>query len=407
MNDRPDLGPQFQLARKRVNTSSMRHEKFCSATLTLSLIVISTQIATGLAAESPSVPTVDSILAATFAHVPGSQSGGAALFPDPDSDWCDHSLWSQTVDFDGTTWRMWVTGMSLTSDPGVPYGWYDRIGMATSSDGVHWKFANQGRPVLELGAPGKFDDRGLDHPYVLRVGDRFLMWYGGIDGRTGQDVGVGPGHVRVEQIGLATSPDGVHWTRANDGEPVLKIGPSDSIDAVQATGCHVIRRRMSRGDEFVMWYGAYNGKHTIGIATSPDGVHWKKENGGQPVSGLQGTEKLGPSVHYDGSRYLMFYNTAWSSAGGPQGLWTTFAATSDNGVDWQPALDHQPVLGAAPPGNFGSAAGTKGNNHVTHPSKMIFIDGRVRVWYGAEGHEVYQELAPQNAIGLMEAQLAP
>ena len=103
----------------------------------------------------------------------------------------------------------------------------------------------------------------------------------------------------------------------------------------------------------------------------------------------------------------MFYNTAWSSAGGPQGLWTTLAATSDNGVDWQPALDHQPVLGAAPPGNFGSAAGTKGNNHVTHPSKMIFIDGHVRVWYGAEGHEVYQELAPQNAIGLMEARLAP
>ena len=153
MNDRPDLGPQFQLARKRVNTSSMRREKFCSATLTLSLIVISTQTATGLAAESPSVPTVDSILAATFAHVPGSQSGGAALFPDPDSDWCDHSLWSQTVDFDGTTWRMWVTGMSLTSDPGVPYGWYDRIGMATSSDGVHGNLPTKAGPCWNSARP--------------------------------------------------------------------------------------------------------------------------------------------------------------------------------------------------------------------------------------------------------------
>jgi len=32
-----------------------------------------------------------------------------------------------------------------------------------------------------------------------------MMWYGGIDGRTGKDVGVGPAHVRVEQIGLAIS----------------------------------------------------------------------------------------------------------------------------------------------------------------------------------------------------------
>ena len=57
--------------------------------------------------------------------------------------------------------------------------------------------------------------------------------------------------------------------------------------------------------------------------------------------------------HVDSSRYLMLYNTAWSSAGGPEGLWTTFAATSTDGVHWEPALDHQSLLGAAPPSNFG------------------------------------------------------
>ena len=106
---------------------------------------------------------------------------------------------------------------------------------------------------------------GVCHPYVLRVGDQFWMWYGGIDGRAGKDVKERPPHVRVEQMGLATSPDGIHWTRANDGEPVMKNGPRGSLDSIQATGMHILRI----GEVFVMWYGAYNGRHTIGIATRP------------------------------------------------------------------------------------------------------------------------------------------
>jgi predicted GH43/DUF377 family glycosyl hydrolase len=351
--------------------------------------------------RNAAIPTVDSILAAEFDRVPGPQSGGAALFPDPKLDWCDHTLWSQTVDFDGKKWRMWFVGMSLTSDPSVPYGMKERIGLATSSDGIHWKIANNGQPVVELGAPGKFDDIGMAHPYVLRVGDRFWMWYGGIDGRRGKDVGGSNPHVRVEQIGLATSRDGVRWTKMNEGEPVLRIGARGSIDSIQATGCHIIRR----GEQYVMWYGAYDGTHRIGMATSPDGIHWTKGNNGEPVSGLRGQQQLGPSVHYDGHRYLMLYNTSWKSAAGPPGLWTLFAATSHDGVHWKPARDHQPLLGEAPSSNFGSAKGKRGNNHATHPSKLFFVDGRVRVWYGAEGDKPYRGRYPQNAIGLMEARL--
>ena len=126
------------------------------------------------------------------------------------------------------------------------------------------------------------------------------------------------------------------------------------------------------------------------------------------MAGLQGPEKLGPSVHFDGSRYLMLYNTAWNSGGGPPGLWSLFAATSSDGIQWDPAWDHRSVLGPAPAGNFGSADGKKGNNHCTHPTKMILVDGRVRVWYGAEGHKpAPSHRWPHQAIGLMEAQLTP
>ena len=357
----------------------------------------------GLTAAEPGVPTVDDILKLNFERVAGPETGGAVVYPDHTSNWFDHSIGSPTVDFDGTTWRMWFVGMSRTQDPAIPYGFAEKIGLATSHDGVHWEIANGGRPVLDNGTQGTFDDSGLAHPFVLRVGQRFMLWYGGIDGRSGKDVGVGPPHVRVEQIGLATSTDGVHWKRENNGAPVLKIGAPDSIDAVQATGCHIIRR----GDEFVMWYGAYNGKHTIGLATSKDGIHWKKQNDGRSLPGLYGPKQLGPSVHFDGNKYLMFYNTIRATDnGGTQ--WTLYSATSVDGIRWKPARNNKPLVGPAPPGNFGSADGKRGNNHAVHPTKLIVHGNRVRYWYGAEGNKPRPgRKYAASAVGLMQADIKP
>ncbi|MBP88122.1 MAG: hypothetical protein CMJ64_15620 [Planctomycetaceae bacterium] len=352
---------------------------------------------------APPAVQVDAILEAKFKRVEGAETGGASIYPGATSTWSDHSVGSPTIDFDGHVWRMWFVGMSMTDDPGIPYGFEERIGLATSTDGVRWKIANEGRSVLDFGAKGKFDDAGLSHPFVLRVGDQYMMWYGGIDGRSGKDVGVEPAHVRVEQIGLATSKDGVHWTRANNGDPVLSIGSKGTIDSIQATGCHVIKR----GDQFVMWYGAYNGTHTIGLATSQDGIHWQKGNGGQSLPGLHGPKQLGPSVYFDASRYVMFYNTIRkTSNGGTQ--WTLYAATSADGIQWKPALDNKPVLGPAPPGNFGSADGKTGNNHAVHPTKMIVRGDRVRIWYGAEGSKPLPgRRYAASAIGLMEGRITP
>ena len=370
----------------------------------VSAILIFLPMQTAIDSVKAAPPTVEMVLNAHFDRVAGPETGDAAFFPDTQSDWYDHSVSMPTVEFDGKMYRMWFVGHTITSAPEIPYGSYEQIGLATSDDGMHWKIANQGQPVIKIGVPGTFDDAGLAHPFALRVGDQYMLWYGGIDGRTGEDVGVNPPHVRVEQIGLATSPDGIHWTRANGGKPVLKIGPPGSIDSIQVTGCHVIRR----DDEFVMWYGAYNGSHTIGLASSPDGIHWTKENQGRSITGLSGTEKLGPSIHFDGRRYLMLYNTDLASSGGAKGLWTTFAATSLDGLHWEPALDHHPLLGPAPPGNFGSADGKKGNNHAVHPTKMIFVGNSVCVWYGAEGNEPVKGLSwAHNAIGLMKGKIQP
>jgi hypothetical protein len=102
-----------------------------------------------------------------------------------------------------------------------------------------------------------------------------------------------------------------------------------------------------------------------------------------------GEEQLGPSVYFDGHRFLLFYSTRISQQ------WVLFAATSFDGIKWIPVNNH-PVLEQAPENNFDSAG--PGGNQSVHPSQLVFIGPRVFLWYGGEDSE------PPNRqrIGLME-----
>ncbi|MGH8917802.1 MAG: beta-xylosidase, partial [Actinomycetes bacterium] len=71
-------------------------------------------------------------------------------------------------------------------------------------------------PVLS-GAPGNFDGQHTCDPSVLRVGTTYYLYYTGAAGD----------HALGNAIGLATSTDGVHWTRAAGGKPIL--GPSHDV----------------------------------------------------------------------------------------------------------------------------------------------------------------------------------
>lgn len=334
-------------------------------------------------------PKVNDLVQATFKRIPGKAYGGAALDTGEPGSWYSDYVGSPTVDCDGQLYRLWFVGGTKTTDPGVPYDAYERVGLAESRDGINWKLANGGKPVLDLGPPGEFDSKGISHPYVLRVGKKYMMWYGGIDGKQAKDLGLKPAHVRIERMGLAISSDGIHWKRANQGKPVLDIGPKDSIDSIQATGMHVLQI----GGRFVMWYGAYNGLHTLAMATSSDGIHWEKANGGKALTGLLGPQELGPSVYFDGQAYFMLYNRNLDQQ------WATYAASSSDGIRWQAAFDGKPVLGPPPAGNFGTAGLSK--NHSVHPSQILLRGRRVRVWYGAEDGS-----PPHHSrIGLMELTL--
>ncbi|TWP50838.1 family 43 glycosylhydrolase [Lentzea tibetensis] len=64
------------------------------------------------------------------------------------------------------------------------------------------------------GSSTGFDGMHVCDPSVLRVGDTYYMYYTGAAGD----------HANGNAIGVATSPDGMNWTRANNGAPI--VGPA-------------------------------------------------------------------------------------------------------------------------------------------------------------------------------------
>src|SRR5262245_56385473 len=79
---------------------------------------------------------------------------------------------------------------------------------SASSLGGPWKL--DADPVLEPGAEGSWDAVRVAEPSVVRTDDGFLMFYTGYDDST------------VARIGVATSSDGVSWTKRPD--PVFSGG---------------------------------------------------------------------------------------------------------------------------------------------------------------------------------------
>jgi len=86
------------------------------------------------------------------------------------------------------------------------------VGHAISRDLFGWEEL----PVaLSCGPPGSFDAHNIYHMDVLVHEGTWWMFY------TGLDIG-GPGE--QQSIGLATSPDGITWTRHPDN-PILRADP--------------------------------------------------------------------------------------------------------------------------------------------------------------------------------------
>ena len=156
-----------------------------------------------------------------------------------------------------------------------------------------------GNPVLDKGGPGSYDYQKAYLQTVLFDGTEYKMWYVG-------DSADGSGFSWVIEICLATSPDGIVWTKYA-GNPVLTRGSSGEWDRHHLGHPSVL----FDGTEYKMWYSGYEvyrGPSRIGYATSPDGIVWTKYSGNPVVdlgtSGSYDDENVTyPSVLFDGIEY--------------------------------------------------------------------------------------------------------
>jgi hypothetical protein len=77
------------------------------------------------------------------------------------------------------------------------------IGRATAP-GPQGPWTADPEPVLQPGGPGAWDDIQVTRPSVVRTKTGYVMYYEGL------------GDLHDFMVGMASSTDGVHWTKYND-----------------------------------------------------------------------------------------------------------------------------------------------------------------------------------------------
>ena len=188
---------------------------------------------------------------------------GQLLLTATDS-WESGIMWRPCVVNAGSTYMMWYSGET-------PDYLTDRIGLATSPDAVTWTKYPQ-NPIMS-GTPGQWDGGSVNDEWVIQDGGQYKMWYGG-------QTTVG-GNVTAYQIGYATSPDGIHWTKYV-GNPVLTTGPPGTWDSLYVHIPTVIRN----GSSYIMYYKGQSTPVSLsgspGMATSPRWSALDKDRAADP-----------------------------------------------------------------------------------------------------------------------------
>lgn len=228
---------------------------------------------------------------------------------DPGS-WEGLAVGRPVVMFDGTTYKMWYMGYSHNPFPA------HRIGYATSPDGIVWT-KHSSNPILIPGGNGGWDDGGLGEFTVFFNGSTYIMWFNGQAYM----------HATLK-IGVATSPDGISWTKYSNN-PVLVPGPSLWDNKHVYSG-----PVMNLEGSYKMWYSgqSYADNVRIGLATSSDGLTWTKGASNPvldvgPPAAWDSAYVYATSIVKEADRLLMWYWGSSDPAGGTVriGLATTLA----------------------------------------------------------------------------------
>jgi sucrose-6-phosphate hydrolase SacC (GH32 family) len=130
-------------------------------------------------------------------------------------------------------------------------------GAAYSEDGETWHRASETVPILSIEGAADWEKDCIYAPWLLEYGGQFWNFYNAAKGN-------------IEQMGLVTGTDMLHWKRY-EGNPIIRNGGPESFDEQFCSDGKVLRA----GDHWVMFYfGVGRGGAHIMAAFSRDLYHW-------------------------------------------------------------------------------------------------------------------------------------
>jgi len=231
-----------------------------------------------------------------------------------------------------STWILYYNASSVTSsDPGPD------IGRATAPN-PFGPWTRDENPVLETGNPGEWDSGILVPNSVIHTDSGYIMYYSASTGP--------PGSFQPAMVGMATSPDGITWTKYDDptttdppyadSDPVLPLGTPGSWDSGYAWECSVLRTTSG----WEMYYTGFPDswtKERIGYATSPNGINWIKYEGNpllEPTEPWANLFMISSSVILIDSTYFLYYTGMSNFPDAQIGLATTPITTIDEDLGY-------------------------------------------------------------------------
>lgn len=181
------------------------------------------------------------------------------------------------VMYDEGKFKMWFAN-SFGSDR------YD-IGYAESLDGLRWVVINNS--VIKPGVYGSWDSYGVHPGAVIKDGNIYKMYYAGQSTDNNE---------AYRKIGLATSYDGINWTKSSEQVTNQINILGYTTDIVKVNG---------------VYYLYYGNSTVIGVATSTDGITWQKssKNVVTASESWEGSRIWSCTVVYESGKFKMLYNS--------------------------------------------------------------------------------------------------
>ncbi len=257
------------------------------------------------------------------------------IVPNDPAAWDAKKITSPTVlfDRDEQLFKMWYVGNGIFERSGIGY--------VTSTDGITWDF-NNSNPVFETEAyePSAISEElawesgGIRSATVIKDGSSYKMWYSAHKF----------GGEQLE-IGYATSPDGINWSRYSDN-PVITFTEPGKWDGHSVGSPSVIKD----GSTYKMLYTMYpvttdgqkSNQTRIGYAESIDGARWKKNDtlAFQPQAEWDTYAVSEPTLFRNDSLLEMWF-VGQKKENGSTSIGRAF---SKDGLTWAEDLELNPII---------------------------------------------------------------